>query len=105
MRLFHVPMVSPALQPPAAPPPSVTPPVTVTPIEPHPAPVPPSPKVDREWKEAFERLRAEFEQFKADCLKDIEILTKDLDEERKVRGAMEVDIDRLKKTRGFRDVL
>ena len=54
------------------------------------------------WKEAFQKLRADFEEFKESCLKDIRVLTDDLDEERKARAMLVIDIDRLKKARGNR---
>ena len=87
-------------QPPAPPPVAEAPPI----IPPEAAAVPQAP-LDMSWKEAFEKLREEFAKFKADYLKDIEILTKDLDDERKLRRALEIDVDRLKKTREFRDKL
>lgn len=93
-------LVLPSSQPMAPPPPTHEAPPTVA----NPGPAPP-PQLDTSWKEEFAKLREEFAKFKVECLKDIEILTKDLDDERKLRKAMEVDIDRLKKTRGFREVL
>ena len=57
---------------------------------------------DAAWKEAFEKLRKDFEKFKEDCKRDMQILTDDLDKERKARAMLEVDIDRLKKTRDLR---
>ena len=50
-------------------------------------------------------MRAQFESFKKECLKDVEILTKDLDAERKKNAALQIDVDRLKKSREFRDNL
>ena len=43
--------------------------------------------------------------FKHEYLKDIEILTEDLDKERKLRAALEIEVDRLKKSREFRNKL
>lgn len=51
-----------------------------------------------EWKEALEKLREEFAEFKAQIRKEIKTLSNDLDEERKNNAMMKVDIDRLKKT-------
>ena len=49
------------------------------------------------WKEAFDKLREDFIKFKAQMLEKIDILTDDLDRERKNRASLEIDIDRLKK--------
>ena len=74
----------------------------ITTKQPTPPPIPPSPErtepADGAWKEAFDKLRADFEKFKSDCERDIQFLTDDLDKERKIRAALEVDIDRLKKS-------
>ena len=56
---------------------------------------------NNEWKEAFENLREEFEKFKKFVMGEIQTLTDDLDKEIKHRAALEVDIGRLKKSRGF----
>lgn len=62
----------------------------------------PSPAAsNNEWKEAFENLREEFEKFKKFVMGEIQTLTDDLDKEIKNRAALEVDIGRLKKSRGF----
>ena len=55
-----------------------------------------------DWKEAFEKLRHEFEKFKKEMMEEMAILANDLDAERKKSAGMAVDIDRLKKTREFR---
>jgi iron-sulfur cluster repair protein YtfE (RIC family) len=59
------------------------------------------------WKEAFEQLQEQFTKFQNDLRqemqKEIDILAKDLDNERKKTAQMEIDIDRLKKSRDFRD--
>ncbi len=85
----HPPPSTPTPPPPAAatpPPPSipVAAPVVVT---------------DNAWKEAYEKLREDFENFKVKVAKNIEILTDDLDKERKHRAGMDIDIDRLKKAK------
>lgn len=49
------------------------------------------------WKEAYEKLREEFEKFKEHVTREIQILTDDLDKERKHRAGLDIDIDRLKK--------
>lgn len=49
------------------------------------------------WKEAYEKLQENFEKFKDHMTKQIDILTDDLDKERKHRAGMEIDIDRLKR--------
>ena len=56
---------------------------------------------NNEWKEAFENLREEFDKFKKFVMGEIQTLTDDLDKEIKHRAALEVDIGRLKKSRGF----
>lgn len=60
-----------------------------------------------EWKEAFEQLKEEFKVFqenvRQEMQKEIDILTKDIDEERKKTSLMQIDIDRLKKIREYRD--
>lgn len=54
-----------------------------------------------ESKEAFEKLKQEFEEFKVqirkDIRKEIQTLSDDLDEERKNNASLRIDIDRLKK--------
>ena len=52
--------------------------------------------------ESLKSLKKEFELLKSDYKKDVEILTQDLDEERKKVAGFQVEIDRLKKTKGFR---
>lgn len=61
----------------------------------------PPPASNNEWKEAFENLREEFDKFKKYVMGEIQTLTDDLDKEIKARTALEVDIGRLKKSRGF----
>ena len=68
---------------------------------PTPAAAPPTAASSNEWKEAFEKLREDFEKFKKFVMGEIQTLTDDLDKEIKHRAALEVDIDRLKKSRGF----
>lgn len=79
---------------------SETPPVRTTTPTPSPAPAPVS-AASNEWKQVFENLRDEFEKFKKVVLEEIRTLTDDLDKEIKHRAALEVDIERLKKSRGF----
>ena len=57
------------------------------------------------WKEAFDKLKADFDAFKKECRRELQILTDDLDKERKIRAELQIDIDRLKKVREFRDNL
>ena len=52
--------------------------------------------------ESLKSLKTEVESLKSECKKDIEILTQDLDEERKKVAGLQVEIDRLKKSKGFR---
>ena len=52
--------------------------------------------------ESLKPLKKELELLKSDYKKDVEILTQDLDEERKKVAGLQVEIDRLKKTKGFR---
>ena len=52
--------------------------------------------------ESMKSLKAEVESLKVDYKKDIDILTQDLDGERKKVAGLEVEIDRLKKSKGFR---
>jgi len=52
---------------------------------------------DNAWKEAYEKLKEDFDKFKEHVMRQIEILTEDLDKERKHRAGMDIDIDRLKK--------
>ena len=56
---------------------------------------------NNEWKEVFENLQEEFAKFKKFVMAEIATLTDDLDKETKRRAALEVDIERLKKSRGF----
>ena len=53
--------------------------------------------VDNAWKDAYEKLKEDFDKFKEQMIKEIQILTDDLDVERKHRAGMDIDIDRLKK--------
>jgi hypothetical protein len=53
--------------------------------------------VDNSWKDAYDKLKEDFEKFKDHMMKEIAILTDDLDRERKERAGMNIDIDRLKK--------
>ena len=57
------------------------------------------------WREAFDKLKADFDAFKKECRRELQILTDDLDKERKIRAELQIDIDRLKKAREFRDNL
>ena len=52
--------------------------------------------------ESLKPLKKELELLKSDYKKDVEILTQDLDEERKKVAGLQVEIDRLKKSKGFR---
>ena len=52
--------------------------------------------------ESLKPLKKELELLKSDYKKDVEILTQDLDEERKKLAGLQVEIDRLKKSKGFR---
>ena len=52
--------------------------------------------------ESLKPLKKELELLKLDYKKDVEILTQDLDEERKKVAGLQVEIDRLKKSKGFR---
>ena len=62
----------------------------------------PPPSAD-EWKEALEKLRAEFNEFKVQIRKELrqemQTLSDDLDEERKNNASLRIDIDRLKKSK------
>lgn len=51
------------------------------------------------WKEAFEKLREEFNTFRKQMRNEMQDLVDDLDRERKKRAEMEIDIDRLKRLR------
>ena len=51
------------------------------------------------WKEAFEKLREEFNTFRKQMKNEMQDLVDDLDRERKKRAEMEIDIDRLKRLR------
>ncbi len=65
--------------------------MTTTPIH---APPPPP---DNSWKDAYDSLKAEFDQFKKFVKDQLIIYTDDLDNERKCIRGLEVDVDRLKK--------
>ena len=52
--------------------------------------------------ESLKSVKKEVESLKSEYKKDIEILTQDLDEERKKVAGLQVEIDRLKKSKGFR---
>ena len=52
--------------------------------------------------ESLKSLKKEVELLKSDYKKDVEILTSDLDDERKKVAGLQVEIDRLKKSKGFR---
>ena len=52
--------------------------------------------------ESLKSLKKEVESLKTDYKRDVDILTQDLDEERKKVAGLQVEIDRLKKTKGFR---
>ena len=82
-------------------PPVPTPSSSSSTVTPSPAAAPPTAAPNNEWKEAFENLREEFEKFKKFVMGEIQTLTDDLDKEIKHRAALEVDIGRLKKSRGF----
>lgn len=53
--------------------------------------------VDNSWKETYDKLKEDFERFKDQMTKEIQILTDDLDKERKHRASTDIDIDRLKR--------
>ena len=55
------------------------------------------------WKEAFEKLREEFERFRLEVREELQDIVDDLDKERKKRAELEIDIDRLKRLREYRD--
>ena len=59
--------------------------------------------IDSAVKADLAKLRKEYEEFKGNILNEIRILTDDLDTERKRRAELEIVVDRLKKTREFRD--
>ena len=82
-------------------PPVPTPSSSSSTVTPSPAAAPPTAAPNNEWKEAFENLREEFEKFKKFVMGEIQTLMDDLDKEIKHRAALEVDIGRLKKSRGF----
>lgn len=91
----------PHLQP--APPPATTqPPQPKLPLTSKLSEGSPAPSTEpvsaNEWKEALEKLREEFTEFKAQIRKEIKTLSRDLDEERKNNASLRIDIDRLKKT-------
>lgn len=56
-----------------------------------------------QWKESLDKLSEEFIKFQEEMKEEIRILVEDLDSERKKRAQLEVDVDRLKKLREFRD--
>ena len=66
------------------------------PSDPSPAPSEP-PQSAGEWKEALEKLREEFEQFKSEIREEIQVLVDDLDRERKENASLKIDVDRLVK--------
>lgn len=71
------------------------------PSEPSPPPSSPSYSAavhTAEWKEALEKLREEFVEFKTQLRKEMKTLSNDLDEERKTNASLRIDLDRLKKT-------
>lgn len=84
-------------------PPASTSTTSTTSSAPHPPPTsastttPPPVVVNDAWKDAFDKLRDEFAKFKIQIADKIDILTDDLDKERKHRASLEIDIDRLKK--------
>ncbi|XP_019851292.1 PREDICTED: SH3 domain-containing kinase-binding protein 1-like isoform X1 [Amphimedon queenslandica] len=100
------PSVAPAPSKPTAP--SKTPANKEGALPSAPAPVVASPP-DNSWKEAFEELQGQFKTFqeklRQEMQKEIDILSKDLDDERKKVASMQIDIDRLKKAREYRDSL
>ena len=78
-----------------------------TPTQPTPPPSTPSETelvADSAWKEAFDKLKTEFDKFRKDIRREMQILTDDLDKERKIRAELQIDIDRLKKARELRDL-
>ena len=56
----------------------------------------------KQLKDELASLKKVVEELRTEYKKDIEILTQDLDEERKKVAGMQVEIDRLKKSREFR---
>ena len=56
-------------------------------------------------KAALEQLEVKFSNFQKEMREEMQILTEDLDKERKKVAEMSVDIDRLKRSREFRDNL
>ena len=56
-----------------------------------------------QWKESFDKLSEEFIKFQEEMKEEIRILVEDLDSERKKRAQLEIDVDRLKKFREFRE--
>ena len=54
-------------------------------------------------KSDLAKLREEFLDFKKNISNEIRILTDDLDSERKLRAELQITVDRLKKSRDFRD--
>lgn len=79
---------------PQAPPPQDTPSQSEPPSS---SPVPTTVVPDNAWKEAYEKLKEDFEKFKEHVTRELQILTDDLDKERKHRAGLDIDIDRLKK--------
>ena len=65
----------------------------------------PASGVNADWKTAFDELKADLKRLRDEYRKDIDILTDDLDKERKKVRELEVDIDRLKKSPGYREHL
>ena len=78
------------------------------PADPTPA-MPPSaslatpPPSAEDWREALEKLRSELAEFKDQIRREvkqqIQLLSDDLDEERKNNASLKIDIDRLKKSK------
>jgi len=56
----------------------------------------------KQLKDELASLKKIVEELRTEYKKDIEILTQDLDEERKKVAGLQVEIDRLKKSKGFR---
>ena len=56
----------------------------------------------KQLKDELSSLKKIVEELRTEYKKDIEILTQDLDEERKKVAGFQVEIDRLKKSKGFR---
>jgi len=79
-------------------------PATTTPAV---SPAPPvvkgaSEEAVKQLKDELMSLKKVVEELRTEYKKDIEILTQDLDEERKKVAGLQVETDRLKKSKGFR---